>query len=105
MAMVPVIECRMPTVASVSVTARPVVLTADVGTSARLTRGNSDSAGTAAIPISSFRRSGDERPRSLSSDTCDPLGFGQQLVLARGDWRDLCTAEIRKIAYIAPQND
>jgi hypothetical protein len=26
-------------------------------------------------------------------------------VLARGDWRDLCSAEIRKIAYIAPQND
>ena len=33
--MVPVTECRMPTVTSVSVTARPVVLTAEVaGTSA-----------------------------------------------------------------------
>src|SRR6202012_2341991 len=45
-AMVPVTECRMPTVTSVSVTARPVVLTADVGgTSANDGVGSSDNAG------------------------------------------------------------
>ena len=43
----------MPTVTSVSVTARPVVLTSDVaGTSAKDGRGNIVMAGKAAIPIS-----------------------------------------------------
>ena len=45
-AIVPVAECRMPTVTSVSVTARPVVLTADVaGPAPKATRGNSAIAG------------------------------------------------------------
>ena len=44
-AMVPVTECRMPTVTSVSVTARPVVLTCAVGgASARAHCGNSAAA-------------------------------------------------------------
>src|ERR1700761_557641 len=94
----------MPTVTSVSVTARPVVLTADVaGVSAKAERGNIEMAGTAAIPIKSLRRSGDIRPRLVSSDMSTPSGFE--------DWRwsdedcpVLCTAQIRKIAYIAPQN-
>ena len=64
MAMVPVTECRMPTVTSVSVTASPVVLTAEVaGTSAKAGRGSIEMAGSAAIPISNLRRSGDFRPR------------------------------------------
>src|SRR5215469_3852391 len=105
-AMVPVTECRMPTVTSVSVTARPVVLTAEVaGVSAQAVRGSSEMAGIAAIPIRSLRRSGDFRPLLISSDMSTPSGsrtcssnwLGQ-------DCPDLCTAQIRKIAYIAPQN-
>ena len=50
-AIVPVTECRMPTVTSVSVTARPVVLTALVGgTSAKAIRGNAANAGASAMP-------------------------------------------------------
>src|SRR5581483_10939398 len=75
-AIVPVTECRMPTVASVSVTANPVVLTADVGgTSAKAGRGSIDMAGKAAIPIRSLRRSGDFRPLFVSSDMSTPSGF------------------------------
>ncbi len=73
--MVPVTECRMPTVTSVSVTARPVVLTAEVaGTSAKDGRGSIDMAGNAAIPINSLRRSGDCRPGLVSSDMSTPSG-------------------------------
>src|SRR5579872_1444701 len=65
----------MPTVTSVSVTARPVVLTAEVaGTSAHDVRGNSDSAGSATAPLSNLRRNGDIRPRLLSSDMSTPSG-------------------------------
>ena len=54
-AIVPVAECRMPTVTSVSVTASPVVLTAEVaGACAKDERGSMVRAGIAAIPISSF---------------------------------------------------
>src|ERR1700755_1688871 len=75
-AMVPVTECRMPTVTSVSVTARPVVLTADVGgASAKDGRGRLVGAGTAGIPIRSLRRSGDSRPRLISSDMNTPFGW------------------------------
>src|ERR1700730_1967576 len=103
-AIVPVAECRMPTVTSVSVTARPVVLTAEVaGTSAKDGRGSIDMAGNAAIPISSLRRSGDCRPRLISSDMSTPLMFEDALLVGRGLLR-LCSAQIRKIAYIAPQN-
>src|SRR6202012_3333749 len=103
-AIVPVTECRMPTVTSVSVTARPVVLTAEVaGTSANEGRGSIDMAGNAAIPISSLRRSGDCRPRLISSDMTTPSVFEDALLVRRG-WPGLCSAQIRKIAYIAPQN-
>jgi hypothetical protein len=61
-AMVPVIECRMPTVTSLSVTARPVVLTAEVGGAAQADRGISASAGAPASPMSSLRRSGERKP-------------------------------------------
>src|ERR1700743_711212 len=103
-AIVPVAECRMPQVTSVSVTARPVVLIAEVaGTSAKDGRGSIDMAGNAAIPISSLRRSGDCRPRLISSDMTTPSVFEDALLVRRG-WPGLCSAQIRKIAYIAPQN-
>src|SRR5580704_15037532 len=74
-AMVPVTEWRIPTVTSVSVTARPVVLTAEVaGTSAKDGRESIDMAGKAAIPMSSLRRSGDCRLGLVSSDMSTPLG-------------------------------
>ena len=84
-AMVPVTECRMPTVTSVSVTARPVVLTAEVaGTSAKAGRGSIEMAGKAAIPISSLRRSGDFRPRLISSDMSTPSGSRTRVLVRRG---------------------
>src|SRR6202023_1424370 len=59
-AMVPVTECRMPTVTSVSVTASPVVLTFAVGNCCASTSGgNSAVADSAAVPSSSLRRNGD----------------------------------------------
>ena len=62
-AMVPVTECRIPTVTSVSVTARPVVLTAEVaGPAPNDGFETSDMAGSAAIPISIFRRNADCKP-------------------------------------------
>src|SRR6202048_1588011 len=104
-AIVPVAECRMPTVTAVSVTARPVVLTTEVaGTSAKDGRGSIVMAGSAAIPISSLRRSGDFRPGLISSDTSAPFLVRGQ-ALARGGLLILCTAQIRRIAYTAPQND
>ena len=79
--MVPVTECRMPTVTSVSVTARPVVLTAEVaGVSAQADRGSNEMAGIAAIPIRSLRRSGDFRPFLFSSDMSTPSGFEDTLI-------------------------
>src|SRR6266540_394163 len=86
-AIVPVAECRMPTVTSVSVTANPVVLTVAV-------------AGPAP---NDGRGSGDCRPLFGSSDMSTPFWF------ENADWSgeddlDLCTAQIRGIAYIAPQN-
>src|SRR5580692_5619038 len=103
-AMVPVTECRIPTVTSVSVTASPVVLTADVaGTSAKDGRDNIEMAGNAAIPISSLRRSGDCRPRLISSDMSTPFWFEDAVLVRRGLLK-LCSAQIRKIAYTAPQN-
>src|SRR6201994_2073139 len=66
----------MPTVPSVSVTARPVVLTADVaGTSAKEGRGSIDMAGSAAIPINNLRLSGDFRPGLIMSDMSTPCLF------------------------------
>src|SRR3979490_1487977 len=103
-AMVPVTEWRIPTVTSVSVTARPVVLTTDVaGTSAKDGRESIDMAGSAAIPMSSLRRSGDCRPRLISSDMVTPFVCKDALLAKRGLLK-LCSAQIRKIAYIAPQN-
>src|SRR5271156_4936638 len=79
-AMVPVTEWRMPTVTSVSVTARPVVLIAEVaGVSARAVRGSIEMAGNAAIPISSLRLSGEVRPRLISSDMSTPFWFEDTL--------------------------
>ena len=102
-AMVPVAECRIPTVTSVSVTASPVVLTAEVaGACANDPRGNIVRAGNAAIPISSFRRIGERRPGLFSSDMFTPLLFGRLLV--RQALLNLCGARIREIAYTEPQN-
>src|SRR6266403_4003942 len=79
-AIVPVAECRMPTVTSVSVTANPVVLTAEVaGPAPNDGRGRIEMAGNAAIPISSLRRSGDCRPRLNSSDMSTPFVFEELL--------------------------
>src|ERR1700741_3487912 len=88
-AMVPVTEWRMPTVTSVSVTARPVVLTAEVaGTSAHDVRGNSDSAGSATAPINNLRRNGDIRPRLLSSDMSSPSGSRTRFLVWQG-WLEI----------------
>ncbi|GLR85797.1 hypothetical protein GCM10007857_25080 [Bradyrhizobium iriomotense] len=66
----------MPTVTSVSVTARPVVFTAAVaGTSAKDCRGSIEMAGKAAIPINNLRRSGDNKPLFAWSDMSTPLLF------------------------------
>src|SRR5882757_2817290 len=84
-AIVPVTEWRMPTVTSVSVTARPVVLTAEVaGTSANEGRESIDMAGKAAIPISNLRRSGDFRPLVVSSDMSTPLVRERSLLVRQG---------------------
>ena len=82
--MVPVTEWRMPTVTSLSVTARPVVLTAEVaGACANEGRGSMEMAGSAAIPISNLRRSGDDRPLFVSSDMSTPL-VRERLLVRRG---------------------
>src|ERR1700726_4741279 len=76
MAIVPVAECRMPQVTSVSVTARPVVLIAEVaGACAKDGRGSRVRAGSAAIPISSLRRNADCSPCLVSSDKSTPFRF------------------------------
>src|SRR5215470_7876531 len=94
----------MPTVTSLSVTARPVVLIAEVaGTSANDGRGSIEMAGSAAIPSKSLRRSGDFRPLFVSSDMSTPSGSLTRFLIGQGLLK-LCSAEIRKIAYIAPQN-
>src|SRR6185436_10914301 len=104
MAIVPVAECRMPTVTSVSVTARPVVLTTEVaGPAPNDGRGSIEMNGSAAAPISSLRRSGDCRPLFGSSDMSTPF-FVRERFWSGEDGSDLCTAQIRGIAYIAPQN-
>src|SRR3569832_1320625 len=75
-AIVPVTEWRIPTVTSVSVTARPVVLPADVaGVSAHADRGSNERTGSAIAPLSSLRRNGDFRPRLISSDMSTPFVF------------------------------
>ena len=64
-AIVPETECRIPTVTSVSVTASPVVMTADVGgAAASAARGISASAEAPASPVSSLRRDGAGEPVS-----------------------------------------
>src|SRR3954452_23562833 len=84
-AIVPVAECRMPTVTSVSVTARPVVLTTEVaGPAPKDGRGSIERAGNAAIPISSLRRSGDCRPRLFSSDMSTPFLVRERLLVRQG---------------------
>src|SRR6266702_8907204 len=83
-AMVPVAECRIPQVTSVSVTARPVVLIAEVaGACANDGRGSIEMAGSAAIPISNLRLSGDDRPLFVSSDMSTPL-VRERLLVRRG---------------------
>src|ERR1700689_719411 len=69
-AIVPVTECKMPTVTSVSVTASPVALTADVaGASARAEGGSIAPAVRAAAPVSRPRRVGGRRlPGSFWED-------------------------------------
>src|SRR6478609_3926681 len=74
MDMVPVTECRMPTVTSVSVTARPVVLTTLVGNCwARDCFGSKAAADMAAVPRSSLRRRGDCRSAGGFLDIATPL--------------------------------
>src|SRR5882724_5151868 len=69
MAMVPVTECKMPTVTSVSVTARPVVLTLAVGNCWASAVGASIAvADSAAAPTRSSRRVGFESPGVLFRD-------------------------------------
>src|SRR5579863_3806620 len=61
-AIVPVTECKMPTVTSLSVTASPVVFTRAVGNaSARADCGNTAVADSAATPTKSSRRVGVRR--------------------------------------------
>src|ERR1700728_3916722 len=69
-AMVPVTECRIPTVTSLSVTASPVELTAEVaGASARAEGGSIAPAVRAAAPVSRPRRVGVRRlPGSFWED-------------------------------------
>src|SRR5258705_835173 len=84
-AIVPVAECRMPTVTSVSVTARPVVLTTEVaGPAPNDGRGSIEMNGSAAAPISSLRRSGDCRPLFGSSDMSTPFFVRERLLVGRG---------------------
>src|ERR1700755_2780531 len=93
MAMVPVAECRMPTVTSVSVTASPVVLTADVaGPAPKAGRDISDRAGNAAMPINILRRNGDCNPRSFLSDIATPFSLNN--ALAEWGWPGLGNALI-----------
>src|SRR5437879_9535695 len=94
----------MPTVTSVSVTASPVVLTAEVaGPAPKDGRESIEMAGRAAMPISSLRRNGDCRPCLVSSDMSTPFLVRGHALVRRG-WPELCSAQIREIAYIAPQN-
>ena len=58
-AMVPVMECRMPTLTVSSVTARPEVLTSDVGGAANDGVLNASTAGNASSPASRRRRGRD----------------------------------------------
>src|SRR3954469_20639862 len=106
-AIVPVAECRMPTVTSVSVTARPVVLTVAVaGPAPNDGRGSIEMSGSAAAPISSLRRSGDCRPLFGSSDMSTPFLVRERLLVRRGlprivhctdTWdRVYCTAKSRR---------
>src|SRR6266702_117308 len=84
-AIVPVAECRMPQVTSASVTASPVVLTAEVaGPAPKEGRESIEMAGNAAIVISSLRRSGDCRPRLVSSDMRTPFLVRERLLVGRG---------------------
>src|SRR5450755_3755592 len=93
-AMVPVAECRMPTVTSVSVTARLVVLIAEVaGASAKDGRGSMVKAGIAAIPISSLRRNADCSPGFVSSDMHHLFSFDDAVFVRRG-FLDLCSSQI-----------
>src|SRR5438105_5767515 len=83
-AIVPVAECRMPTVTSVSVTANPVVLTVAVaGPAPNDGRGSIEMSGSAAAPSRSLRRSGDCRPLFGSSDMSTPFLFENTFGQAR----------------------
>ena len=74
-AIVPVMECRMPTVTVSSVTARPVVFTAAVAglSAAKPARGSNAAAGSAAMPINNRRRIAEAGPvSSILSVILDP---------------------------------
>src|SRR6266853_963788 len=80
-----ILRPRIPPVAPVSVTARPVVLIAEVaGASAKDGRGSMVKAGIAAIPISSLRRNADCRPLFVSSDMSTPFGSRTRLLVRQG---------------------
>src|SRR5271168_792822 len=98
-AMVPVTECRMPTVTSVSVTARPVVLTAEVGgAAAKAERVAAPRKGIAAIPINNLRRYGDSSSGNLfcPSDMRSPMPIGLRRT-------SLCVRRRKVAAYLAVQ--
>ncbi len=103
-AMVPVAECRMPQVTSVSVTARPVVLIAEVaGTSARM--GEEAWSRQAPPPFPSAACGGMPTAAPVSCRlTCSPRWCSSTRYWRGQGLLKLCSARIRKIAYIAPQN-
>src|SRR5258706_15025754 len=82
-AIVPVAECRMPQVTSVSVTASPVVLTAEVaGPDPQEGREKIQKGGDAALSSRNFSRSGGYRPRFVLSYKSNPF-LGQARILVR----------------------
>src|ERR1700734_3369015 len=100
-AIVPVTECKIPTVTSLSVTASPVELTADVaGASARAEGGSIAPAVSAAAPVSRPRRVGMRRLpgnfrediRRLDSAVLLPIGARENALLESKLGLNYCSA-------------
>ena len=107
-AIVPVMECRMPTVTLSSVTARPVELIADVVGAAKALLPKKLAAGRAAMPFSSWRLRMDcGAVVIVDCWTSDP-SFTRSGVKRRGsrghDDEPCGDAAIRKITYAIPPN-
>src|ERR1700735_1985737 len=112
-AIVPVTECRMPTVTSVSVTAKPVVFTCAVGgASARANCGIIAAADSAAVPMSSPRRGGGRRLPVIFSEDMRRLDSApvKTTIGASGprslnrDCVDLLQCSIRRLTYMPTSN-